>query len=200
MKGIFFLILAPLMILNMLGGIIGGIWLAFLGEWSTLIFGIAYMVVGALAISVLLLPAMALAIPVAALGERSIIAALLLGIPSLIWTFAVMAVSCAWVFGGITATPEGTLIPYFLWGYATAIAPWSYMASKERDNSYSAASVFFAQVGIIAMMVAVWVNPYDTTIWRLLYWMAPVMIVGMVLQLVMVAAIAFEERRWHGLQ
>jgi hypothetical protein len=74
---------------------------------------------------------MLLALPMAGLGERRAFAAALIGLPAMIWTYAVIAVSCAWVFSGITTTPHGSLIPYLLWGYAAATAPWSYMASKE---------------------------------------------------------------------
>jgi len=195
MKSLFLLVMAPLMLLNLVGGLIGGVWLAILGDWSTILFGIAYMAVGAIGLSLLLAPAMALAIPMAALAERHVMAATLFGLPALIWTFVVIAASCAWVFSGITSTPEGSLIPYLLWGYATAIAPWSYMASKEADDGHSGVAVFFASLGLIAMMVAVWIDPGDTTVWRLLYWIVPVLAVGMILQLTMVAAVAIEEKR-----
>lgn len=200
MKSLFLLLMAPLMLLNLLGGLVGGIWLAILGDWSTLFFGIAYMLVGAFALSLLLAPAMLLAFPMAALGERHVLAAALLGLPAMLWTYAVIAASCAWVFSGITSTPQGSLVPYLLWGYATATAPWSYMASKEGDDGYSGVAVFFASLGVVAMMVAVWIDPYDTTVWRLLYWIVPVVVVGLVLQLGMVTAIALEEKRFRRLR
>jgi hypothetical protein len=152
MKSLFFLLMAPMLVLNLLGGLVGGVWLAILGDWSTLFFGIAYMVVGAFALSLLLAPAMLLALPMAALGERRAFAAALIGLPAMIWTYAVIAVSCAWVFRGITMTPQGSLIPYLLWGYAAATAPWSYMASKEGNDGHSGVAVFFASLGLIAMM------------------------------------------------
>jgi hypothetical protein len=38
MKSLFFLLMAPLLVLNLLGGLVGGVWLAILGDWSTLFF------------------------------------------------------------------------------------------------------------------------------------------------------------------
>lgn len=33
----------PIMILNLLGGIVSGIWLAFLGEWGAIVRGIIFI-------------------------------------------------------------------------------------------------------------------------------------------------------------
>jgi hypothetical protein len=70
---------------------------------------------------------------------------------------------------------------------------------ERRNDGYSGVAVFFASLGLIAMMVAVWTDPYDTTIWRLLYWIVPVLAAGMLLQLTMVVAIALEEKRFRRL-
>jgi hypothetical protein len=196
MKGVFLLLLVPLVILNFLGGVIGGVWLAILGDWSTIFFGIAYMALGAIGLSVLLLPGIALAAPLAFMSERNIVGAIIIALPSLFWTFGVMAVSCAWAFSRSTSSHEGWLMPHFLWAYATAIAPWSYMASKEPQDSSAGVSVFFAQIGTISMMVAVWIDPTDTSMWRLLYWIAPFMLIGMALQLTMATLLELEQRRY----
>ena len=37
----------PLMLFNMLGGVVGGVWLAFLGEWGKIGIGLACMIGGA---------------------------------------------------------------------------------------------------------------------------------------------------------
>ena len=38
----------PIMLLNLLGGIVSGIWLAILGEWGEIFRGILFMVVAVL--------------------------------------------------------------------------------------------------------------------------------------------------------
>lgn len=55
----------PIMILNLLGGIISGIWLAILGEWGEIIRGIIFMVVSGIAISFALMPSLLFAAPAA---------------------------------------------------------------------------------------------------------------------------------------
>ncbi len=55
MEAIMLLAAVPLMILNMLGGLVGGIGLAIQGHWSLLFGGIAWLVIGGFALSIALL-------------------------------------------------------------------------------------------------------------------------------------------------
>ena len=55
----------PIMFLNLLGGIISGIWLVILGEWSEIFRGILFMVVSGFVISIALMPSLLFAAPAA---------------------------------------------------------------------------------------------------------------------------------------
>ena len=58
--GLMSVLAVPLMIVNMLGGIVSGIWLAVLGEWGAIGYGIAALVVSGLVLSIVLMPALLL--------------------------------------------------------------------------------------------------------------------------------------------
>jgi len=48
----------PIMILNMVGGIIGGIWLAILGEWGLIGIGILLMFTSHWILAILMMPSL----------------------------------------------------------------------------------------------------------------------------------------------
>lgn len=75
-----------------------------------------------------------------------------------------------------------------LWGYAAATGPWSFLARKDAEagNDQASMPAFFAQLGVIAMMVATFINPVGTDFFTLIYWFAPVLGIGLVLQLFVV--------------
>lgn len=52
-----------LLLLNALGGIVAGIWLAILGEWGSIGYGLMFVIGGGLLISFAMLPGMLLAGP-----------------------------------------------------------------------------------------------------------------------------------------
>lgn len=53
----------PLAILNMLGGIVSGIWLAFLGEWDPILSGLGFMIFSGFVIGFALMPGLLFAGP-----------------------------------------------------------------------------------------------------------------------------------------
>ena len=190
MQAIVLLLVLPLIILNMLGAIVGGLWLLFRGEWALVGFGILYMIAGPFLLSLALLPGMALAAPAAITADRHPIVAFVIALPAVIWTFAVIAFSCIWSFQASAYRLGEAPLPHMLWGYAVALAPWMYMAERERRSGGSdgtAVPVFFAQLGTISMAIATIVNPSDTSLARLLAWFLPFTLIGIVLQVVMAA-------------
>jgi hypothetical protein len=184
MEALMALLMLPIIVLNVLGGIIGGIWLLINGDWATFIRGLGYMVFGAFAVSILLLPGMILAVPMAKLLEdgRDKLA-FVVGLPALLWTYVVVMTSCLCVFSWIMSRVEGSAIPYLLWSYAVATAPWSYMAQKDSQtgNDYGTYAVFGAQLGMISLFFAYLNNPHDLSIMRLSLWFAPFMLVTLLL-------------------
>lgn len=148
----------PIVLFNFAGGIVGGIWLAVIGEWGALGTGIAALVFGTLAIGIALAPSLAL-LPLAESASRrsNIVAMVFLGIISVGYTYIVMAVWCvgAFVFF-LEYAARGSVLPYLLWSYAVATGPWTYMARKEAQSdpgSWAPMSSFSAQIACITMIV-----------------------------------------------
>lgn len=157
-------IMIPLMLLNAFGGIIAGIWLAILGEWSAIFLGIAILFIGSFVVALLLAPGMGLAgVGAMALERGNKLAGwffLLLASP---WTYIVIIVWEIVIFNmfGKRVTPDN-VIPMWLWSYGAATGVWSYMASKERQNGDgggAAAAAFGAQIAYIALAVChIWLD------------------------------------------
>jgi hypothetical protein len=197
MQAFFLLILIPIILLNFLGGIIGGTWLALRGEWALVGFGILYMIAAPFLLSLALLPGMAVGVPAVMTMRRHPFVGLALGIPSMVWTFAVIAVSCVWSFTAAAAHLSESPIPHMMWGYAIALAPWMYMANKERRSGTqdgTTVPIFFAQLGTLSMAAAAMINPGDTSFVRLFAWFVPFTILGILLQLLMAAVEAATQR------
>lgn len=155
-------IMIPFMLLNAFGGIVAGIWLVILGEWSAIFLGIAILFVGAFAVSLLLAPGMGLAgVGVIALERGNKFAGwffLLLASP---WTYIVIIVWEIAIFNmfGKRVTTDN-VIPMWLWSYGAATGVWSYLASKEQQSGGgAAAAAFSAQVAYIVLAVCrIWLG------------------------------------------
>ncbi len=61
---------APLGIINMFGGIVAGIWLAILGEWGLIGYGIAALFISGIGLGIAMMPGMLFLAPAAALREE----------------------------------------------------------------------------------------------------------------------------------
>lgn len=185
MEAIMLLAAVPLLILNMLGGLVGGIGIAVQGEWALLIGGLAWSFVGAFALSIALLPGMIFA-PLAAWATNhgNNAAAVVVAIPSLFWTYVVVTVSSVVVFHSVVARPEAGFF-HLLWAYSVTTAPWSYLANKDKQagNDASTMLMFFVQLGVVSMMIASWSDPSSIEVGDLLPWFLPFMILGLIAQL-----------------
>lgn len=152
-------IFIPLMILNLLGGFVGGIWLAIAGEWYTIFLGLLILLVGAFAVSLLLMPGLGLAVVgVMALergNKRTGWFFILLSSP---WTPAVIfawQIAIFMVFGNRVTRPE-IAIPIWLWSYGAATGVWTYLATKESQSGGGETAfvqAFGAQVAYIVLSV-----------------------------------------------
>jgi hypothetical protein len=129
----------PLVALNSLGWLVGGIWLAVLGKWSVIGWGTLGIFGGSFAIGLFLLPGfllVGLGMMVLEPGGaiRKLIAAPILA-SSLLWTFFLMSAWGVLMFYFLSGLRdyEGASLPGILWAYTVATAPWTYMASKENN-------------------------------------------------------------------
>ncbi|WP_370183251.1 hypothetical protein [Alteriqipengyuania sp.] len=172
----------------MFGGLIAGVGLLFLGEWSLVLLGIGWMILSPFAISIAMLPAMAF-MPLAdwAMRRESLPMLIAASIPNVLWTYFLVAASSIYIFSMVASLPEAGFF-HWLWAYALVTAPWSFLARKDAEagNDAGATVSFFVQIGAIAMIVACWLEPSDTDMERLAYWFLPVLGLGLVAQLLLV--------------
>lgn len=185
--------------LNTFGGIIGGVWLATLGEWSAILIGILVMVVSPIALSIAMLPGQfVFGVPGAALldrGQRFF--GLFFVFLSHAYTHLIVGAWCVAVFAYcLSVARDDSVWPFALWGYSVAIAPWAYLAGKDARSGGgegAAITVFFAEIAFIAMAVAAIVFGWPRD--RCLMLVAAILFASVVAQLALAFAIASEARR-----
>jgi energy-coupling factor transporter ATP-binding protein EcfA2 len=150
-------LLVPILLLDFFGGIIGFIWLAILGEWGIIIGGVIYMVIGAFVVSLLLIPSLLLVAPITYFAKKeNTVAIAFFGLLSVSYVAVIIYFTCAWIFKAYTgAIPAGnSVLPYLLWSYSIATAPWAYMASKEdKDATGTFMALFFSKLGLACVVV-----------------------------------------------
>lgn len=186
-----------LMVLNLLGGLVSGIALAFKGEWALLGGGIGWAIAGPFIISLAMAPSLIFYPLVASAEERGHRAlAIIAGAPAMIWTYLIVTVTCLFVFLNIASADNAGLFHY-IWAYSSATAPWAYMAKQEAQsgNDNPVVLTFFIQLGTVSMMVAALMDPYDITVERLASWFLPFMALGFVAQVFIAFA---DSQRRHG--
>lgn len=180
----------PLMLLNLLAGIIGGVWLLLLGKWQLVALGLAATIGGAFIISLLLLPGTLVMLPFMRdtpdAQPRSAIFVVAAGLIGMGYTYCVMGAWAIMAFTLITSDAgSGAKIPALLWSYAASTAVWNHMAQKDLQagNEYTPISAFFHQIGCVALLVYAFamfprLHPGDMIVWYALP-----MVLSLVLQL-----------------
>ena len=151
----------PLMSLNILGGAVSVIWLAILGEWRTIGYGLIPLISGIFVLSFALLPSTLLVKPVAYFVERG-------KPPFLIYPFVfltllyLIALMTAWcgsiLYFFVSHADANSLIPSFIWSFFVAFGPWQFLAVHDiraGAGNYSSLTVVFGQIGYLIMMVMV---------------------------------------------
>jgi len=176
----------PIMILNLLGGIISGIWLAILGEWGEIIRGILFMVVAGFAISIALMPSLLFAGPAAiAIEKGKKLLGMFLGSLSVLYTIALMTIWCIWIMWlFVSSANESSLIPLLIWSYGVALAPWMWLAQKDQQgggNEFSLFSIFFAQISYIIGMILFF---FGATLGTIAVIFGAIMLIGATLQVI----------------
>jgi hypothetical protein len=191
LTGLFTLILVPLMLMNIFGGIVSGVWLVCVGEWRIVGVGLLVGLFGVVPISIAIMPSLLFAVPAANLIERgSILLGVVLGIPATLYTVAVMAGWSYLVFSvAFSLAAERQSIPILLWSYGVAAFPWSYMASEENRASEGGSSTMYAFFVSLAYLLMVLLRiiggaGFSTCVTALLV----VMVIGVLFQFVVVVA------------
>jgi hypothetical protein len=158
----------PLMLMNMLSAIVGGIWLAFLGEWRLVIFGIVILFTSQWLISFMLLPGMLLGAISMYFHEKKNPLFYFFGFINQAYTNFLIIVTCAFAFILCThfysSHSKITLIPYLLWSWSIALGDWQYFASKELDNIFTMGTLYVASVLYFLFLVSLFISPVATLI------------------------------------
>lgn len=146
--------------LNALGGIVSGIWLALIGQWWALGVGLVGVLVSHFLASILLMPSLLFAAPAAALAERGKqgVATVLAGVSSLDTAALIAVWGIGVLYFFVSRGTAGSVIPLLIRSYGVASGPWSFLASKDQQaggNEYSAMATFFLQVGYVVAIVLV---------------------------------------------
>jgi len=150
----------PMIVLNSVGSIISGVWLLFLGEWWALIQGIIFILLSSFTVSILLLPNIGIAALATLFYKRG---EQFLGMfflsASLLYTLLLITFWSTWILNMfiVEATPS-SLIPLLIWSYGVALAPWSWLASKDQGeggNEFSVMTTFSTQLAYIIAIIAI---------------------------------------------
>lgn len=179
----------PIMILNLLGEIISGIWLAVLGEWGEIFRGILFMAISGFAISIALMPSLLFAAPAAmAIEKGKKLLGMFFGFLSVLYTIALMTGWCVWIMWlFVSSATDSLLIPLLIWSYGVALAPWMWLAQKDQQggggNEYSMFTIFFAQISYILGMILFFLG---ATLGTIAVIFGAIMLTGGILQVIIV--------------
>jgi len=153
-------LLVPIFVLNVLGDIVAGIWLAILRDWEALWIGILAIFASHFPLSLLLMVGMIFALPAQYfINKKNKSGILICSFLSLSYTLALITIwslMVLWFF--ISSATSQNLIPRLIWSYGTAMSPWMFFAQKDQQgggNEYSMISLFFAEIAYISAMVMI---------------------------------------------
>ena len=132
------------------------------GNWTALLWGLGIGISLPFLLALFLAPSLLLAMPAIYFTEKGL---KVFALPFLFiaggWTYVLMVYVSILIFffflGQLSAYFASSigLLMTLLWSYSTAVAPWSYMASKEQsDGGHMAA--FFAQLVCLGLAIAIY--------------------------------------------
>lgn len=188
----------PVMLMNLFGGIVSGIWLAFLGEWKALGIGVAVLFTGNFIVSMLLLPAMIFVWPGGKLMEKghhwlgfgvSSIGMLYNSALIISWCFIAFM-----VFASMSG--EHTLWPMLLWSYGIATGTWSYLAMKQPKDGSDIPAILHATAMSISYIICIAAYIFmDASLMAVLAIMILFTGLATIAQLILAALVVNEERK-----
>lgn len=152
----------PIVLMNFGAPIIGGIWLALLGEWKLIGIGIALLFTSHYILSIFMM----IGFPVSAIGmklfERGNPLGYLFAFLSLLYTNILIVASCIVAYIICAFCYRGTMgiefIPYLLWSWGMAFSPWHFFASKEQDNEITGITLFSAQFFYVMFLITIFIS------------------------------------------
>ncbi len=165
LMGLIAVLSVPLMILNMLGGLVSGIWLAILGEWSVIGGGIFLLFVSSWLLGFALMPSLPLYVSAIYCGKKGKTFGLFcFSALGSLYIYALITVWCCGIlYLFVKDATVSDLVPRLIWSYGAATGPWGYMAYKDRDSagelSGSAIATIASQFSYIVLMLLIIFTP-----------------------------------------
>jgi hypothetical protein len=194
--------MVPMFILNSLAGLVGGVWLLWLGDWKLVLVGFLAAACAPLWTSILLLPGLVFAGPgIAAIERGYTVTGIALASLSGLWTYIVVTIWCIAAFWYVPHywTHGQPIVPFLLFAYSVATSPWAIMAQKESQGGGGEAAQFTlsaACVGcaLILGYVLLAARPsFSTALWFLIVPMAATYLLS-----VFIAIVGSRRRVQHG--
>jgi len=183
---IFTVLTIPIMLLNLLGGIISGIWLIVLGEWGPIFIGVAFMLVSIFAISIAFMPSLIFVIPALSAIEkgRKILGAFWFSL-NMLYTIGLITTWCLWIMAlFMRFANNSSIIPVLIWSYGIALLPWMWLAKKDQQsgggNEFSLFYTLLAQISYILGMILLFF--WGTTLGTIAVIFGAIMLFGGILQ------------------
>ncbi|MEZ4757943.1 MAG: hypothetical protein R2817_14040 [Flavobacteriales bacterium] len=125
-------VLAPLTAISLIGVIVSGIWLAFLGEWIAIGIGFAAVITSSFLITIVLLPGSLFKYLAQVIQKKGFpwLGFLVETFSSLYFSLIVFlsAYFCFHYF--LSISNDKSLIPLLIWSHGVATGVWGYLASK----------------------------------------------------------------------
>jgi hypothetical protein len=136
----------PLAFLNIFGGIVAGIWLAVLGEWGAIGWGIAAIVLATCGMSIAFLPAVGLGAMGGYFAERGhTLLFTFFAFLSSFYTVGTIALWCGLALYFFASLADaGSVIPLLLWSYGIATGPFAWVAAKEGNDDFASLTATFS--------------------------------------------------------
>jgi hypothetical protein len=150
-------LLVPLGIMNLLGGLISGIWLAFLGHWGLIGYGFLIIAFASFGIGFAMMPSLLFAVPAMSLIEKgnNFFGYIFLLLSSL-YTYGILTLWCILILTYyMNQVDNDSIIPVLIWSYGVATGPIGFIAQKER-NEYSVIATFFIKIAYFISIISIY--------------------------------------------
>ena len=177
-----------LRLLMMLSSIVAGIWLAILGEWGIIGYGIiAALFVSELGLGLAISPQLLFATPAAALYEKgNKFGFYFFAFLGALYVVGVLTTWCIVVLYFFARQSDAnSVIPALLWSYGVATGPIARMARKEEAQGGGGVGTmvptFFSQVAYVLVILAVLF--FKVSIFDVSVLFGAIMIIGLIFQL-----------------
>ena len=166
------------------GGIVAGIWLAILGQWGSIGYGLLMLVGAGFLLWITMMPGMLLEAQATAFAEEGDkLTFYFLVFLRTLYPFAVLTLWCVLALNFFARRADSSsIIPMLFWSYGVATSPIAWLAQRDLQSfkEYAMISTLFAQVAYLLVVLAVLF--VGASAWEVLVLFGIVMLVGLAIQ------------------